>query len=311
MLSSILLKKKLSLFAFTLVASVFLHMQAYALIKLVFVDEKSNEVEMNVDRDGNVHLINPPIAGDFYYKQKTQEFIFQLEGMTRFYRLPVSTMRVKNMEFRVVESDDVRISDTSLWDMKLGKEVCGLVKGSASMVKDVQVTIKDLSSINNAFAYILGHDLKANPCLNYGVSQAVAEKIGFPIYLSTNHGTTLLKEESLLQYGGRVIMPKGAVLLTDEALFDVYMSQIPEAAKDLYKTLKGGKSSNIKFRLDALREAVRMVRSGKWHAPRDDLFESNWDAKGTPIATEAADADAASSPPAEPTSTFVGFDGRN
>jgi hypothetical protein len=285
MLSSIQLKKMNYLIAFTLLTSVFLHVEAFALTKLVFVDDKRNEIEMNVDRKGNVHILTSPIAGDFYYKKSVGEFIFRLEGMDSFNRLALSKLKPYNASFKKVEAKDRRITDTAVWDIRSNGENCGVVKASSSMVKDVGLTIADMVSINNAFAYILGDDLTASPCLNFRVNKANAAQIGFPLYLSTNHGTTLLKEESLLEYGRRVIMPKGAAILTDKILQDVYLHQMPEAARDLYLSVSHGKSNNDRFRLRAVRKSLNMVRKGEWKPKKEEVIPtfSSKAGQSTPI----------------------------
>lgn len=273
MLSSTHLKKIRSFIAFTLFASVFLHLEANALSKVVFVDDKSNEIEMNIDHTGNVHLVNTPVAGDFYYKKSSEEFIFRLEGMEQFYRLPISKLKPEKASLSKVKSQDRRITDTQVWDISSKGNICGIVKSSKSMVKDLKLTLGDMVSINNAFAYILGEDLRKNPCLNYIITKAVAEEVGFPIYLSTNHGTTLLREERLLEYGRRVLLPKGAILATDEEMQDIYLHQLPEAARDLYMSVGNGRSSNPKMRLSAIRKSMAMVKSGEWK-PKEEVQKS-------------------------------------
>ena len=275
MLSSTQLKKIRSFIAFTLFASVFLHIEASALTKLVFVDDKRNEIEMHVDHKGDTHILNSPVAGDFYYKKSSKEFIFRLEGMEQFYRLPISKVSVQGNRFSKVEVKDRRITDSQIWDILYRDSNCGVVKASTSMVKDVLLDIGDIASINNAFGYVLGADTSSQPCLNLGVSSAVSSQIGFPIYLSTNHGTTMLKEERFLEYGRRVILPKGSVLITDELMQDVYLHQMPEAARDLYLTVANGRSSNSRLKLKAIRKSLEMVKSGEWK-PKEDLNKKSF-----------------------------------
>ncbi len=266
MLSSTHLKKIRSFIAFTLFASVFLHVEAKALTKVVFVDDKRNEVTMNIDHTGNVHMIDAPIPGDFYYKKSSEEFIFRLDGMQEFYRLPISKLRVERAKFAKVEANDRRITDMQVWDISKGKHMCGITKSSTSMVKDLKLTIGDMTAINNAFAHILGDDLTEHPCLNFTMSKAVADSVGFPVYLSTNHGTTLLKEEVFLEYGRRVLLPKGSILLDDSHLRNVYLHQIPDAAKKVFFTKKNGRNLKPveKYNVSAIRQVLQKVRTGEW-----------------------------------------------